>query len=347
MLIFAYMDSTTSSKGFADLGKAEAIRQLYEGSGYTPSDGCAFVPEKDAENILSVVMMQEGLDFDLTYFPLKHLGFKSVVRVTGRLIARMARPRVLSLTLGLSAKLDFPQVQELWSGVVAAAKEYGYLYVDLDLVPSLNGLTISLSSVGETGGALLRKRRAPRSKDLLCVTGSLGAAYLGYRILEREKKHFLEKKDDHIQPDLSAWKMLVAAYLKPESGAGLPARMEESDVVPSAGIFVTDGLADAVKQLVRQTGLGAKVYAEKIPFAGNTFALSQDLDIDPVSAAMNGGQDLCYLFVLPLAEAERFRRDFQTFDIIGHLALPDVGAVLVTPEGAELPLSAQGWNDVS
>ncbi len=162
------------------------------------------------------------------------------------------------------------------------------------------------------------------------------------RILEKGRADY-EKTGK--QPDLETYKMLVGAYLKPELGDGIVARLETEEIYPSAGVFVSRGLSDAVKRISRQTGLGAKVYADRIPFEGNSFAAGRELDIDPVSAAMNGGEDCRLLFVVPILAMEKFRRDFQTFDIIGHLAQPEAGTVLVTPDGVELPLRAQGWND--
>ena len=138
---------------------------------------------------------------------------------------------------------------------------------------------------------------------------------------------------------------MVGSYLKPEINASTVLRMEESDIVPSCGVLVTRGLADAVKRISRETGLGAKVYAEKIPFEGNSFELGKEMDVDPVSAAMNGGEDYRLLFVVPILKMEKFRHDFQTFDIIGHLALPEAGTVLVSPDGVEFPLKSQGWNE--
>jgi len=267
--------------------------------------------------------------------------------VTGELYAQMAHPAALSVRLGVSAKLDFAQVRELWEGVVAAAKEHGYKQVDLDLAPSRNGLCISLSAVGETALLTAGRRPAPKSKDLLCVSGPLGAAFLGMQAMERERRRFDAGETDHAEREkaLSQYKMLVAAYLKPELGAGTVAQLEAAELIPSAGLFVTRGLADAVKRLSRDTGLGAKVYADKIPFEGNSFQLGKELGIDPISAAMNGGEDYRLLYAVPILSLEKFRREFQTFDIIGHLAQPEAGAVLVTPDGVELPLRAPGWPD--
>ena len=176
---------------------------------------------------------------------------------------------------------------------------------------------------------------------LRCVSGALGAAFLGLQVLERERLKFEQGGTD--PKVLEQYKMLVGSYLRPELGAGTVAQLGESGVTPSQGYFVTRGLADALLRLGRDTGLGAKVYADKIPFEGGSFALGKELDIDPVSAAMNGGEDYRLLYTVPIAQFEQFRKDFQAFDIIGHLAQPEVGAVLVSPDGLEHPVSAQGW----
>ena len=284
---------------FAEIGRVEAIRQLFEGSGYAAfEEPLAVKGEGDCSAVAASRLLLEGTDFSLVYFPLKHLGYKSVIAVTGELYASLARPESLSIILGISSKLDLEQVKEFWSGVLVAAKEHGYGHLALDLVPSRNGLAISLAACGYRKSRTGEKRPKPKSKDLLCVSGSLGLTL---------------------------------------------AQLEDTGIVPAAGLFVSRGLSDAVLRLSRDTGLGAKVYADRIPFEGNSFALGKELDIDPISAAMNGGDDCRLLFVIPLSDYERFRTDFQVFDIIGHLALPEVGSVLVTPDGLEHPLSSQGW----
>lgn len=310
---------------FAQLGRTESIRQLFEGSGYQAFAEPLFSEINGYATTVSK-LYTEGTDFNLVYFPLKHLGYKCVVGATGELLAVMSQPQTLSVVLGVSAKLDFEQIKELWSGVVVAAKEFGYKQLSLDLVPSRNGLTISLSALGAESKDIARP--TAQSKDLICVSGSLGAAYLGQQVLE------------HKPEELEKYKMLVAAYLKPELQANILSTLEDAKIVPSYGYFVTRGLADAVKRLVRDSSLGAKIYAERIPFEGNSFALGKELDIDPISAAMNGGDDYRLLFTIPLSQYERFRTDFQVFDIIGHLALPEAGAALVTPDGLEHEITA-------
>ncbi len=323
---------------FSDIGRVEAVRQLFKGTPFQTSDHTAFAPSK-GERVESVGrLFLEGTDFDLVYFPLKHLGYKCVTAIAGELYALLASPRTLQITLGVSSKLDFRHISELWSGITSAASEHGFKALSLDLVPSRNGLAISISASGSS------KITAPKaqSKDLLCVSGNLGGAYFGQRVLQRGKAAF---EKDGKEPDLTQYRMMVASYLKPEINPAVLAQLEDADIIPTAGCLVTRGLADAVKRLSQATGLGAKIYADKIPFEAGSFDLGKELDVDPVSAACGGGEDYRLLFAVPIIKAEQLRRDFQTFDIIGHLALPDVGTVLVTPEGVELPLRAHGWPD--
>ena len=330
------------AESFSDIGKVEAIDQLYRLSAYHPVPGLTYSAEKGGKVHTAARMYLEDIDFNLVYFPLKHLGYKCVVGVVGELYATLAHPKLLNVILGISSKLDLEQIKELWTGITVAAKEHGFEAVNLDLQPSNNGLFISLAATGETSLLTDKRRMAAKSKDLLCVSGSLGAAYLGMQVLEKGRRDF-EKTGQ--QPDMTPWRMLVGDYLRPELDSGVVAKLEDAEIYPSYGYFVTRGLGDALKRLQRDSGLGAKVYADRLPFEGNTFQLGKQLDIDPVSAAFNGGDDMRLLFTVPILQMERFRRDFQTFDIIGHLAQPEAGTVLVTPEGVELPVKAQGWRE--
>ena len=285
------------------------------------------------------------MDFNLVYFPLKHLGYKCVTAVTGELYAEFSHPRTMDIRLGVSSKLDFKHIKELWEGIVTAAKEHGYKKVNLDLAPSPNGLSISVSSSGETSLLMTKRRPAAKSMDLICISDNLGAAFMGFQVLERKMRAFEKSGDVKAQPKLEDYKNMVGAYLKPSINPQIINLMEEAEIVPSHGYLVSKGLADAVKRLVRDSGLGAKIYVDKLPFAGKTFDLSKELDIDPMSAALNGGEDYRLLFTIPIGKHDKFRHDFQTFDIIGHLAKPEVGASLVTPDGVELPLKSQGWKE--
>ena len=328
---------------FSDLGRIEAIEKLYEGTGYKPFENCRFETEGKSYVNSSSRTFLEGIDFDLTYFPLKHLGYKCVIAVTGELYAEFSHPRTLDVRLGVSSKLDYQHIREIWGGIVAAAKEHGYKKVSLDLVPSPNGLAVSVSGTGETSLLTAKRRPAAKSMDLICISDNIGAAYLGFQVLEREKRAFEKSGDAKAQPKLDDYKVQIGAYLQPQINAGIVTQMENDEIIPSYGYLVTRGLADAIKRLVRDSGLGAKVYVDRLPFAGKTFDLGKELDIDPISAALNGGEDYRLLFTIPIGKHDKFRHDFQTFDIIGHLAKPEVGAALVTPDGVELPMKAQGW----
>ena len=330
---------------FSDLGRVEAIAKLYEGTPYKPFEENSFETSGKSQILTKARTFIEGIDFDLTYFPLKHLGYKCVTAVTGELYASFSHPRALEIRLGISAKLDFKHIKEFWEGAVTAAKEHGYTSLGLDLSPSPNGLTASVSAVGETTLLMSKRRPAAKSMDLICISDNLGAAFMGFQVLEKEKKAFQESGDHKAQPKLDDYKNLVGAYLKPQINPQIIKQLEDAEIVPSHGYLVTRGLADAVKRLVRDSGLGAKVYVDKLPFAGKTFELGKEMNIDPMSAALNGGEDYRLLFTIPIGKHDKFRHDFQTFDVIGHLAKPEVGAAVVTPDGVELPMKAQGWKE--
>ena len=312
---------------FSDLGRVEAIAKLYEGTPYKPFEENSFETSGKSQILTKARTFIEGIDFDLTYFPLKHLGYKCVTAVTGELYASFSHPRALEIRLGISAKLDFKHIKEFWEGAVTAAKEHGYTSLGLDLTPSPNGLTASVSAVGETTLLMSKRRPAAKSMDLICISDNLGAAFMGFQVLEREKKAFQESGDHKAQPKLDDYKNLVGAYLKPQINPQIIKQLEDAEIVPSHGYLVTRGLADAVKRLVRDSGLG------------------KEMNIDPMSAALNGGEDYRLLFTIPIGKHDKFRHDFQTFDVIGHLAKPEVGAAVVTPDGVELPMKAQGWKE--
>lgn len=333
-------------KNFSDIGKIEAIKLLFEESPFKQADGTSYLcGEKGGVIRTASKLWLEGIDFDLTYFPLKHLGYKSVIGTVGEIYASLARPQSISVRLGISAKLDLPQVSELWNGICTAAEEHHIKRADLDLVPSRNGLSISIVISGITSPEVAENRKSASSKDLICISGNVGASFLGMSLLEQEKKKFEKAGELTGQPDLEKYKMLVASYLKPEIDPDIVSQLGDSGIIPPYGYLVNRGLADAARRLNRDSGLGVKLYTDKIPFEGNSFEVGKKLNIDPVSAALKGGDDYRLMFVIPMSAYETFRHDFQTFSIIGHLAQPEVGTVLVTHEGVELPVHAQGWNN--
>ncbi|MCF0173095.1 MAG: hypothetical protein HUJ91_05130 [Bacteroidales bacterium] len=319
---------------FSQLGQAEIIRQLFQDSGF---DNNPSITVKGGIEFHKVLM--QGVDFDLVYNPLKHLGFKAVLRLAGEIYASFHKPETLSVIIGLSSHFCVEDLRELWSGMLEAVRLHGFKAIHLELEPSVNGLYMSLSATGCRKKGIAGKIPAPASKDILCLSGEVGAAYMGQHVLEREKGAFLAAGSEHAkQPDLSKYKFLLAEYLCPQLPSNIIERFEAEKIYPSAGIFVTRGLADAVHHLAAGCGLGAKIYLDKIPIASQTFQMAEEIKIDPVTAALNGGDDYRILFALPISCFETLHKEIQTFDVIGHLCHSDVGSVLVSPDGAEFPL---------
>lgn len=330
---------------FSNIGKEAAIEKLYTefGAPYKPFQR-PNIPLSGKVNVVTASrLMLEGVDFSLTYFPYRHLGYKSVVIPTAELYAEMSQPQSLTITVGVSAKCDYPEVREIFIGAVAAAKEHGYQALDFDLKPSQTGLSIAVSAMGSVPSLTLKRRSIAQSKDIICVSSNIGAAFFGQHILQKEAKAFEEQASGVPQPDLSRYKMFVGAYLKPEVPAGVVKQLEKAGIYPSYGYVVGNGLADAVLRLVRDSGFGAKIYVGQIPFEGQTFDLGKQFNIDPVSVAFNGGDDYALMFVVPLSQFEKFNREFPDFEPVGHLSQVNVGAVMVAPDGMEYPLKAQGW----
>lgn len=322
----------------SQIGKQAVLDRLFEESGYANRQT---IPAGGTGHSLSAhKLLLEGCDFDLVYMPLKHLGYKAALCVLGEIYAAFHQPEGLSVVLGLSKRFCYEDVAALWEGMLAACREHGIRQLSLDLVPSVNGLCISMAACGTQQADILAKVPESKSMDLLCLSGHVGAAYMGLHVLEREKVAFTGTGE---QPDLSRYKAVLASYLSPEIKPDTVSRFIEAGINPSRGYFLTRGLGEAVIRLTRDTGLGAKVYLEKVPISSKTFEMAEEIDMDVVTAAMNGGDDYKFLFVIPIGQHEEFRKNFHDFEVIGHTARPDVGPVLVTPEGAELPIRAQGF----
>lgn len=288
-------------------------------------------------------LLLEGLDFDLVYTPLKHLGYKAISCVLGPIYAQNHIPDNISINIGLSKKYFVEDIEELWSGMVAALEEHKVNSVQLDLLPSLTGLTISLSSQGKQERELFVQTPKPLSGDLICITGNLGAAYMGLQLLEREKALFSDNPT--VQPHLESYKFILKSYLNPQVNTSVIELLNQNSIIPSDGIFISNGLADAVKRVCRKSGLGAKIFLDKIPIATQTFLMAEELNIDATTAALNGGDDFQFLYTIPLSKYESVQKEIPQLDIIGHLCSADFGTILITPDGTELELKAQGWGE--
>lgn len=325
----------------SSIGKVNAINKLFEGTKYTNEPSVAFTKRASKCHAHSVLL--EGVDYDLVYTPLKHLGYKAVLSVIGEIYAKLHSPYSLSVKLGLSSRFCFEDIQELWKGILAASEEHGVEHLALDLIPSVNGLCISLSAVGLQKEKLIASLPQSKNMDLICLTGDVGAAYMGLHVLEREKAAFIKSKEKEMKPQMGKYKYILESYLSPQIKPEILERFFEEKIYPAKGYFVTKGLGSAILQLTQDTGFGAKVYLERLPISSRTFAMAEEINMDAITAAMNGGDDYKFIFTIPIEKHEELLRDFQDYDIIGHLAQPEVGAALVTPEGAEIPIHAQGF----
>ena len=340
----------------SEIGKVALLKRLFEGTPYNNSTSQMFagrIPDKagrtkDVNNFLTVQKtMLEGIDFDLTYTPLKHLGYKAALLALGGIYAKCYNPSGLSFSLGLSARFCVEDVAEFWGGVVGACKEHNIQQLSLDLGASMTGLNIAITACGVQSVKVAATVPAVDNTCLLCLTGNVGAAYMGLHVLEREKIAFnripAERAAEYVQPDLSKYKYILSQYLSPEINPKTTEQFKEAKLFPACGYFITNGLAAAVKQLCEEHNVGAKIYLGKIPIASQTFAMAEELNMDAITAALNGGDDYKFLFAVPVQEHERFHKEFPNVDIIGHLCKPEAGAMLITPEGAEITLRAQGY----
>ena len=329
----------------AELGHFGLIDRLTEGVDVSNSstvvgvgDDAAVIDAGDKYMLLSTELFMEGVHFDLTYFPLKHLGYKVVVAAMSDIIAMNGTPRQLTLSLGISARFAVEHLEELYEGVKVACNEYGIDLVGGDTSASINGLTIGVSAVGEVAKDKLVRRSGAKKNDLVCITSDLGAAYMGLHLLERERIAL----DGHPNPtpQFEGHEYILRRWLKPDLRLDVVKALEAEGIVPTSMIDITDGLASDALQLCKASGCGIRLYLERIPIAAETRAMADELNADPIVAMLNGGDDYELMFTVPLEMQEKVLR-FGGVDVIGHMT--ERGAVLVTPEGGELPLTAPGF----
>lgn len=306
-----------------------------------PGDDAAVLAPPAGEQMLCTTdLLLEGVDFDLTYFPLKHLGYKAVTVGVSDLLAMNARPRQLMLALGVSSKFSVEALETLYEGVAVACRELGVDLVGGDTRASMTGLVLGMTAIGYAPPERVVRRSGARLNDLICITGDLGAAYMGLRLLEREKR-VLERVGDP-EPQFAGYEYLLEKYLKPRARLDIVEALAEEGIVPTSMIDLSDGLASDLLQLCRASGCGVRIYLERIPIARQTSALAEELHADPVVAALNGGEDHELLFTVPLAMQEQVMR-MGGVEVIGHITGESTGAFLVTPDGSEIRLRAQGF----
>ena len=303
-------------------------------------DGAVISHAEDEELVLTTDSFFEGVDFDLTYFPLKHLGYKVVTAVVSDLAAMNARPRQLMISIGVSSKIPVEALDDLYEGIRFACHEQQIDLVGGDTRASLTGLVITATATGVVKKGHATYRSGAKEHDLICITGSLGAAYMGLQLLEREKRVLADV--DLPEPQFKGYEYLLERYLKPRPRTDIVDVLEEEKIQPTAMIDLTDGLASDLIQLCRSSKCGARIYLERIPIARQTSQLAEEMHLDPVMAALNGGEEYELLFTVPLSMQEQVMR-LGVVDVIGHITREQAGCYLVTPDGGEIKLKAQGF----
>jgi thiamine-monophosphate kinase len=346
--VFGYLCPMTQARTeIASLGEFGLIRRISEGFESTLpdtvkgiGDDAAVTDLGDTYGLLTTDLLLEGVHFDLTFYPLRHLGYKAVSASVSDIAAMNGVPRQVVVALALSNRFSVEAVEELYAGIRAACDDFRVDLVGGDTSSSRSGLLISVSVFGKVPKEAITYRATGRPNDLLCVSGDLGSAYIGLQLLEREKQVFLA--DPNMQPQLEGKEYLVQRQLKPEARMDLVYELEEAGVVPTAMIDVSDGLASDLLHLCSQSKVGAVVFEENLPIDEQTYLAATELNLDPVTAAMNGGEDYELLFSIRQSDYDKIKNNPKV-SVIGYLTDTPAEVVLSTKGGNRYPITAQGW----
>lgn len=304
-------------------------------------DDAAVIDHFGKQTVISTDLLVEGVHFDLMYTPLKHLGYKSVVVNLSDIYAMNAIPTQIVISLGFSNRFSVEALDEFYEGVYAACEKYGVDLVGGDTTSSQKGFIISVTAIGEVTPDRYVKRSTAQKGDLLCVSGYLGAAYLGLLFLEREKKIFVESPG--VQPDLEGESYVIGKLLKPEARKDIVEFLASSEIVPTAMMDISDGLSSEILHICKQSNLGCVLYEDKIPVAEQTKQAAFKFEIDPTACALSGGEDYELLFTIPQSEYDKLVLN-EEISVVGYMAEPEKGASIITKGGSKHPLTAQGWN---
>ncbi|MBO7337963.1 MAG: thiamine-phosphate kinase [Paludibacteraceae bacterium] len=306
-------------------------------------DDCAVLDYGKKLTLVTTDLLLEGIHFDLTYTPLKHLGYKAVMVNLSDIYAMYGTPKQITVSLGVSKRFCIEDLEQLYDGMKMACKAHGVDLVGGDTSASLTGLTISITAIGEAEKGQVVKRDGAKPNDLICVSGDLGAAYMGLQILEREKAVFKGQKQEDVNPDFSGKEYILQRQLKPEARVDIIAHLKEKGIVPTAMMDVSDGLSSELIHICTQSGVGCRVFEDRIPIDYQTASTAEEFNMNLTTAAMNGGEDYELLFTVPL-ELHDLIEGVEDVHVIGHVCDKSLGMNLVTRDGQEFGLKAQGWN---
>ena len=332
------------------MGEFGLIRHLTEGielknesSRYGIGDDAAVLSYPEGREVLMTTdLLLEGVHFDLTYVPLKHLGYKSAVVNFSDIYAMNGTPRQITVSLGVSKRFSVEDMEALYAGIRLACEEYGVDIVGGDTTSSLTGLTISITCIGDVEKGKAVYRKGAKETDLICVSGDLGAAYMGLQLLEREKIALRDSGED-VQPDFAGREYLLERQLKPEARRDIIDKLREADILPTAMMDISDGLSSELLHICTQSQVGCRIYEEHIPLDYQTAVMAEELNLNVTTCALNGGEDYELLFTVPIAEHKKVA-EMEGVKLIGHITKQELGCALITRDGQEFELKAQGWN---
>jgi thiamine-monophosphate kinase len=303
-------------------------------------DDAAVSDHGELLTLVTTDLLLEGIHFNLVYTPLKHLGYKAVIRAVSDIYAMNGKPSQILIGIGISSRFLVEDVEKIYTGINLACKKYDVDLAGGDVSSSLTGLTISVTATGTVDRKHLVKRDGAQANDLICVTGDLGASYMGLQLLERER--IIYEKTKGVQPDLSRYEYLIGRQLKPEFPKEIIIRLKEGEILPNSMIDISDGLSSELLHLCKDSVVGCKIYYEKIPIDQATISLAEEFNIDPSVPALNGGEDYELLFTVPLNLHAKIA-EIKNVKVIGHITEKEQGCYLVSDGGTAVPLTAQGW----
>ena len=333
----------------SSLGEFGLIRRLTDGielknesSRYGVGDDAAVLSYPTEKQVLITTdLLMEGVHFDLIYVPLKHLGYKAAVVNFSDIYAMNGTPKQITVSLALSKRFSVEDMEELYAGIRLACEEYDVDIIGGDTSSSLTGLAISITCIGEADKDKVVYRNGAKETDLICVTGDLGAAYMGLQLLEREKVALKGKAD--MQPDFSGKEYLLERQLKPEARRDIIEKLAEEGIQPTSMMDISDGLSSELLHICTQSKVGCRVYEEHIPIDYQTAVMAEEFNMNLTTCALNGGEDYELLFTVPIADHEKIS-EMEGVKLIGHITKPELGCALITRDGQEFSLKAQGWN---
>lgn len=305
-------------------------------------DDAAVLSFGDKEALVTTDLLLEGIHFDLRYVPLKHLGYKAAVVNFSDIYAMNGTPRQITVSLGVSSRFTVEHIEELYSGIRLACEVYGVDLVGGDTSASVTGLVISITCLGDAKKEDIVYRNGARPTDIICVSGDLGAAYMGLQLLERENR-VAANAQPGFQPDFSGREYILERQLKPEARRDIIESLRSHGIKPTSMMDVSDGLSSELLHICKSSGVGCRVYEDRIPIDYQTAVMAEEFNMNLVMAAMNGGEDYELLFTVPIEDNEKIGK-IEGVKMIGYVTKPELGAALVSRDGAELPLRAQGWN---